>query len=430
MFRLHETTHRRLCQLGFVALCILPILGIIAWSAWLRTSHFHTLEERQLSGLVGANVRFAQCRHVRPGVVAYDQVEVSDPETAECLARVLTLEVRRQGGTILLALPEVALYSERALVRLWSTLERQLRQIDSPGKLRIQLASLSLRWPGVEQRFVVPEVQVGSHAIGRYFSARFHQVEKVGETAAAEACALEVWLDRRQKPSQLYYSLKTGAASLPCRLFAPVWPPAARLGGQSLFQGTLWAQEINNQWQGEVAGLLRDIDLDALITEQFPHRLSGRGQARVDAAFDASTLARCSGLLEAGPGEVGASLLASAGDALGAKAAVPSTGEQATGYDRLILSFDLTRGVIQQLQGSPDHGGAIFIAGNQALLTEPPAAAQPIANLVEMLEPAGRHKVAASRRSARLVELLIGPGDEPAQAYQAAEPPPETSTRH
>ena len=420
MFRLHDNTRRQLCRLGFVLLCVVPVAVVVAASLWLRTGHFNRMQARALSAALDANVSVGSSHQVSPGATRYERVEVCDPETGERLARAATLSVERRGDSVVVLTPQITLYSSQALSRLCTTLERRLRMRDSRMRLRVAAGEVVLQWGGRVQKFAVPEVQLVPNAYGQYLAAHFHDSAADGSSRAK----LEVWLDRRHTPHQATYRIETGAAPLPCRLLASLWPPAGRLGGGCTFQGVLLAQEQGDRWKGELAGSFADIDLDALITQQFPHELAGQGRANIQfAEFADSALTRCFGSLEAGPGQISPSLVHAAAKTLGAKASDIDSAGSLIAYDQLGLSFGLDRGVMQIRGNISPHPGAILTAGHDTLLAEPASRVQSVSNLIRVLEPLDqRTPVAASRGAARLVELLTPARAAPETVSSAPDP--------
>ena len=42
-----------------------------------------------------------------------------------------------------------------------------------------------------------------------------------------------------------------------------------------VFQGSVWCEQHPAGWEAELRGVFRDVDLEQLVTRQFPHKLSG-----------------------------------------------------------------------------------------------------------------------------------------------------------
>ena len=95
MLRLHDRTRRRICVAGFFLLCILPTVLVAGWCvAWHLPGHV-SAEARRLTRQLGLDVTLEGLRHLRPGVVLYEGLELADPETGRSVLRCRLLEARR-----------------------------------------------------------------------------------------------------------------------------------------------------------------------------------------------------------------------------------------------------------------------------------------------------------------------------------------------
>ena len=70
-----------------------------------------------------------------------------------------------------------------------------------------------------------------------------------------------------------------------CELLLPALPQLARLGRQCKFQGWIVGDQFAGPWQGKVVGQFSDVDLESLLADYPPQRLSGAGQLLVNAAI-------------------------------------------------------------------------------------------------------------------------------------------------
>ncbi len=94
MFRLHDKTRRRICLAGFFLFCVAPTLGAAAWCAMRHMPWTASDEAKTLGRQLGLEVRLAGLKNLRPGVVLYEDFELADPETGQCLFRSRLLEVQ------------------------------------------------------------------------------------------------------------------------------------------------------------------------------------------------------------------------------------------------------------------------------------------------------------------------------------------------
>ena len=105
----------------------------------------------------------------------------------------------------------------------------------------------------------------------------------------------------------------TAGADIPADMLAAALGVANHLGTRAKFNGSVWFMETAEGIDGEMSGQFTDVDLQQLVTEQFPHRLSGSAAITIQQArFSRGRLEEASGTLTAGPGVISRSLLAAA----------------------------------------------------------------------------------------------------------------------
>ena len=92
MFQLHDKTRRRICLAAFGLFCLTPTALVAGWCvAWQLPSHLRAETER-LQQQLGLTVSLSGLRHLRPGVVVYEGLSLSDPETGQAVLRCPTIE--------------------------------------------------------------------------------------------------------------------------------------------------------------------------------------------------------------------------------------------------------------------------------------------------------------------------------------------------
>jgi hypothetical protein len=227
------------------------------------------------------------------------------------------------------------------------------------------------------------------------------------------------------------FDLSTGGTPLPCSLASPLADTASWLGPRSRFNGRFWADDAGGDWQGELSGLFSEIDLDALVTDHFPHRLSGTAQLEVrDAVFDQGRLTLAAGKLTAGPGLVSRSLLASARDQLRMPAADLPPPDDPLSFAELAVGFAMD-GQQLQLGGLCQSGsqGAALVDDRTRVLLSQPDHSQGVIQLVRMLVPASQVQVPATRQTDALVRHLPIPSLMPPPAADRAQPEPSARLR-
>jgi hypothetical protein len=235
--------------------------------------------------------------------------------------------------------------------------------------------------------------------------------------------------NQERAASQIVWDLATGAGELPCALGNALVPGLARLGNDCQFAGAIQVTQSGTETTGTLTGTLHRVDLDALVTEQFPHRLSGLADVHVEqAVLTAGRLASVRGNLRATMGSLSESLLAAAEEHLELQ---PTRRDGGTGaiipFDELGLRFQLD-GNRLQLAGIADRINENVAARDAAgpLATVPPNHSTPAVNLLRTLLPDNQYQVPATRQTELLVGLLPVPDLVP---VRTAALPKHTPTR-
>ena len=196
---------------------------------------------------------------------------------------------------------------------------------------------------------------------------------------------------------------------------------AHHLGPHAQFRGSIWATETPDGWEGEMSGQFIEVDLQSLVSEQFPHRLSGPAEITIqNARIHHGRLEEASGMLTAGPGVISRSLLTAALENLhctaGDAAAKVAALEQ---YEQLAFAFTIDASGLTLRGQCPAKRGAILTSRDGALLSES-AAAVPVVSLLRTLVPQSEVQAPATRESAWLISRLPVP-----EIVPPTEKPPE-----
>lgn len=192
-------------------------------SARLRKAEADALG-RQL-GLV---VKLEAVRHLRPGVVLYDGIELADPETGQTILRSRCLEVawRRQADSqgqlrptlcVIASQPEV---ETAAIGRVWQWLQRLLE--NSPGRppanVQISADAVTLRADGGSQ--TMTEVAALLETLPGRSSAQI-DFRLVGAETPEPAC-IRVVRSREVSPPASRFDSRPATAN--CRAASWPWP--------------------------------------------------------------------------------------------------------------------------------------------------------------------------------------------------------------
>ena len=451
MFQLYDNTRRRVCIAAFFVLGVLPVALVAAWCANRYLPGHLRAEAEQLGRQLGLDVRLEGLKHLRPGAVLYEGLEIADPETGQVLLKCRLLEVasqqsddrdrRRPTLALLASQPEI---EAAAIGRLWELLQRTVEchhgRLDAD--LRIAAGEVTLQAGADSQTLTDVEGSLETLPAGTDAQVRF----RLAGADTPEPIRIRVVRNRQLSPPASGFELYTGGGELPCNVLAMGLGELKPLGARCRFRGYLWANETPQGWEGEITGQMARLDLGGLVSDHFPHRLSGSGELVIQSArFRRGRLEEASGTLAVGPGMIDRSLIEAAADRLGltpGKGDSPIFGptlrvqarksgqspERPNAAERIAyeqLAFSLTldaAGVKLQGRCTTGEPGTILADRNGRLLGEAVEQPKPIAALVQTLVPQSAVQVPASRQTDWLLRHLPVPEVMP--------PDPESAPSH
>ncbi|MBX9790360.1 MAG: hypothetical protein K2Y37_15690 [Pirellulales bacterium] len=412
---MHEHTQRTLCRLGFVACCILPTLGTLGWACRLGSSGHVASCEAQLVRRLGLTARIGAVEHPRPGQTRMCDVVLAEPETHETVARLPRLEITasRRGTMVRLSEPRIV---ATALAGLWIRLNQQLAATDDP----LRLEAKALVWQGPAAEYTLNNIAGGvsfADKIGQaYLSFTL-------DTPAAHPVRMRVVRDRRHAPAHVTWELQSPEAAIPCGLAWPWIDVPSWMGDACRFRGTLRGQQSGAGSRTEIVGHFVEVDLRQLVSEHFPHHLSGLAELQVHSArLVDGRIEQLSAAAVGGPGQVSRSLLAGGWEMLEMPAGpLPPPAVDRIAYERLALAFLLdARGLVVEGRCSKDLPGAVLIDANKVLLNRPERP-QSVASLVRLLCPPTPHVVPHVREAESLLRVLPLPSTPVGAAAPAIE---------
>jgi len=411
---MHPLTQRQLCRVLFVALCLAPTVGLALCAAWRGRPGAAGAWARRLEAVLGARVQFERVSHPRPGVLLLHGLQVLDPETGRLWARARLVERidGSSGGVLLLAQPEV---TADGLPRLCELLLRPLTAPSGhPSPVRAMRArELTLHDAVHAQTLHDVHWELISGDAPQWI-AEF----RLPEATASSPAGLRLSRDRSGAWPTTRLELQTGPELLPCSLISLLWPAAERLGPQARFTGQLWFT-LDAAREGELRGSLVGVDLDRLLSDQFPHKLTGTAQVTVDhARLQNGRLTAAAGSLAAGPGTVSQSLLDAAVRSLRLEPApeLAAASGRLEAYDQLALRWEID-GHGLTLRAPPAGRGVLMTSPAGPLLRQPALQPLPAVSLVRTLVPQSDVQVPATLETDRLLRWLpIPPVVRPTEA--------------
>ena len=302
----------------------------------------------------------------------------------------------------------------------WQCLQRALKGSYGPleADLRFRASELTLYAVHDAQTLTAVDGAIEQLSGGAQARVDF----RLAGADAPEPAHIRVVRNRQVSPPASGFELSTGGGALPCNVLAMGLAELGPLGPRCRFRGSIWANQTPDGWQGEVAGQLVDLDLGALVTDHFPHRLAGSAEVTIRSArFRGSRLEQGSALVTAGPGTIDRSLIASAVDRLGLVAgATPPDDAECVPYEQLAFQATLdSQGLHLAGRCAAAEQGTILSHDGHCLLSEPIEQPTSAVALVRTLVPQNAVQVPATRQTDWLLrhlpvpEVMLYPQGEP-----------------
>jgi hypothetical protein len=423
-----------LCRLGFIALCVIPTLAVGGLIATRPRSELprQSRDEWQaaLRDQLGMPVEIGQVSYPEPKICRFEQVVLRDPESLAIIAEAHAVELGALADCWLVGAEQLRIDAAE-LPTIRNLLDHRVLRVpaasDRPAAKPVRFfpSDVTLQFRGRQQTF--PQVEGHWEADREHVQLRFAW-ETPGDSYLRPG-SVKVERIRDRTSARTTWDIATGAGELPCALGSELYPGLARLGDDCHFAGSLQIRESATAMAGILGGTFRRVDLDSLVTEHFPHQLSGSATIQVEQAeIEAGRLAQLRGNFRVANGSASPSLLVAAEEHLGlqlthdrhaASASVP--------FDELAFSFHLDGNQLEFV-GLADAANENVVARDAAgqLVTVPPSHSVPALNLLRTLLPDNQYQVPATRQTGALVGLFPVPDLAPART---AALPKHTPTR-
>jgi len=402
MFPIHDRTRRWICRVIFILGGVLPMAAVAAWAAVVHSASHLEAIRLHVAEVLGLEVRLASVSYPQPGVMLLEGLELADAESAEPLASIRTVEIIDDGKsqTIVLSQPEVNIARPQWLRTL---IDGRLRRRTNEMPLRLTAGELTFRFRGGMQTLVDCKAQLESSSKSTVLTAAF----RPADVPAAEP--VRVRFERSSAGGDLAnsFDLDARATALPCSTLAALLERGNYLGQKSTLRGSVRGMEMPDGWQREFSGRLENIDLNDLVSNQFPHRLGGTAVLTIDkAVVHSGRLEEFHGTISASPGIVSDSLLAAAADNLKMRREGLRT-TTSTDYEVLSAAFDLdARGLVVRGTCKDSRPGIVMRGRDGAILWQTSGGPVPVVALVKTLVPASQTQVPATRQTDWLLNLL------------------------
>ena len=410
MFHLTDRSRRRICLAAFFLLCVTPTIVVLACGVSRHLPGHARAEADRLGRNLGQNVSINRVRHPKPNSIRYEGLALSDPETGRPLGRCKALDVSRSSSVnedgkrrSLVELRFVEPEIETAELRqVWRLVERVIsrRAGWSQPEVRLTAEKLTLRSGKMFQ--ALTEVQGKIETLSK--KTRAETSFRYAGNRITEPVSLRVTRDCRTNPSTTGWDVYTGDATLACSVLAMGLPAMDALGPRSRFCGHLGISTTSRGLHVDLAGQFTELDLERLVTGNFPHTLTGTATLTLDQArFSGGRLEEAVGRISAGPGTIGPSLL-DAASRLGFTRRLESPpATWPVPYETLAARFRIDSSGFCLLGG---YSRAILVDSLGALMVEPASQPLPFVQVIKALVPDAEVQVPATRQTDWLLRHL------------------------
>lgn len=406
---MHDSTRRNLCRLAFFALCLAPSGSLCAWVLY-RATPMHAWQEQafwaesiyQTTGLLA---EIERVRHRTRTRTLLEGVTLSDPDGGHLVARVRVIEFAE---------------TDHGMVAMASQPEIEAHQLQRLGQLLYQRV---LRGPRPTQQFQLLSGELTLHGASSASTATDVRCLVSSDQGKVEAtidflvagfemhspAQIKLTRERDSGKASTTWQIRTGGTPLPCDMLADYLPALQSLGTRCRFQGTVWVQQDDESWDGEIAGRFLDVDLDSLVAP-FPHKLSGTAEIALShTSFRRGKLVEAAGALSSDGGVISQSLLTAAAEALRLGSSVGSDehADMTLSYGQLAFGFQIDAAGLQ-LSGLCDdrQEGVVLVGTSGGLLLDSRAELIPSIALARALVPQSELQVPATTATEQILRAL------------------------
>jgi hypothetical protein len=412
MFRLHETSRRRVCRIAFVAFCLAPTAATAAWIAHWHRPWRVADQETRLSAYLGLGVRLADWREPRPGGGRTSTLTLVDPSTA-AIVELADLSLARAGASTSLvaqaatldvqSFDELAVLAREALNRhgdLDLTIQAGTVTASDGGDRTLALEGVAVKIDrdadGGRQGQLVARVADGSNT---------PPVVRVALKAVGAGLKrrIEATIDARN-------------AKLPGWLVDDLVPVIGDVGDAATFTGLVRMEFASDHVQGVASGQLETVSLSAMLGSGKVH--AARGHATVtlqELRWRDGRIEGMAGVVQSENAEVSQSLVAAAvanlfcGNA-SAELFKPEHQAKPVSIDRLACRFQLDQTGLSLAGAIPPDAalphGCIAASGGRPLLTTPPYPRLPAGAWVQFVSGPAQSWVPATRSAVDMAQRM------------------------
>ncbi len=416
---------RRICRLVFCLFCALPT-ALVGGAALVVNSPPYLAAradswQTHLANRLGLEVHLQSIEWQDVDNLVVRGIELRDPESHQWLARARSARVTHGESGIVVELGQPEL-DFRRLPRLVEVLYEHLLLRSDHVTNVCQIRAPCVVLPGNQAVQTVLDAQFTLEA-GAGGSEAFLEFRPVGAVEGYQL-RLRVVRNRQLDPPATGWELHTGAAGLPCSLVTAWLPQLEHCGTDCTFQGSVWTEQASGAWNAEAAGVLGQLDLDALVSDHFPHKLSGLAELSLKRLLiRQNQVAVATGELHSLGGVVSLSLLDAVQQHLGMRQHPRPGDANRLTYNELSLQFAINGQILaiaplQEVDRATAVAAILSDSRGPLLSVYQPVELPPLA-LVQALAPQAELQVPATRETASLLRLLPLPELAPSASATA-----------
>jgi hypothetical protein len=383
MFRLHETTRRRICRIAFLMLCVAPTFATAAWALhWHRPWRLRD-ESNRLGELLHVNASLDDWREPRPRQMRSAMVILASLASNKPLIELKNLTVHRRGDDSSITIADAEIEARR--VKALGVQIAEWMACLAGDELNVSINRLSVVTRAGIRPVAFRDVQIrvarqGEKVIKAQMSAR------VDSHGSAPPLIRIVWEQTDANAGGVVrLTLDGGAASLPAWLFAEAVPSFGAFGPEAAFAGTIQAEYADELLSGIVRGRVEGIAIDGLLPTKSLHVAQGQANMTLDELrWTRKQIERMAGAVRVEHAKISRSLVAAANQRLYCPQAGPGNvaarGETEAAdllaLDALACRFHLDqRGLTLagDLPAQPSlPEGCLAVSGGRALMMQSP----------------------------------------------------------
>jgi hypothetical protein len=273
MFRLHETTRRRVCRMAFVALCALPTLATAAWIGhWHRPWRVNDAELR-LSSVLRSDVQLVDWREPRPAATRTRTVRIVVRGAAEPLVEAADVRSTCIDDSQVISIARVAVDARR----LNTALERAANWLTdgTPGVVRLSVDELVFEDPVTQATYELRQVEIRAERSVR--DAWKLQLLARGGSGDDDARLLRISCERSVGDAEpvVQATIDATAEPLPAWLLRSAGPIFGSVGNAASFAGQLQIETRGEELVGAARGEIHNAVLEAMLPAGSPCRIEG-----------------------------------------------------------------------------------------------------------------------------------------------------------